>query len=239
MCRGRAAGPKRELSLAQKREGRCDQDCIWEAPTCAAGSKPSVTLTRWLPHCGGARQTVAGGADFAACIENIDIGGPTMLRAAAKNHQHVLVVVDPADYPIALAVLKGEQSPEQAMATRKRLAWKAFQHCASYDSQVAEWLWGAGGAGEKGAFPPEMSVPMTLMNTLRYGENSHQQAAVYSDGSLAELAGTGVAAATLHWGKEVGTCVNTLRIERASSYSESQLPPPLQMTLQVAFEVAT
>jgi len=70
-------------------------------------------------------------------------------------------------------------------------------------TQVAEWLWAAGGAGEQGAFPPEMSVPMTLMNTLRYGENSHQQAAVYSDGSLAELKGTGVAAATLHWGKEV------------------------------------
>jgi len=79
---------------------------------------------------------VAGGADFAACIENIDIGGPTMLRAAAKNHQHVLVVVDPADYPVALAVLQGEQSAEEAAATRKRLAWKAFQHCASYDSQV-------------------------------------------------------------------------------------------------------
>uniref|UniRef100_A0A7S0WK32 MGS-like domain-containing protein n=1 Tax=Pyramimonas obovata TaxID=1411642 RepID=A0A7S0WK32_9CHLO len=148
------------------------------------------------------KQTVASGAAFPDCVEQIDIGGPTMLRAAAKNHADVLVVVDPADYPLALEVLAGKMPEEEVAALRKRLAWKAYQHTASYDSQVAEWLWNAGGVGN-GEFPPEMSVPMTLANTCRYGENSHQAAAVYMDQSLAEMGGTGVAAATLHHGKEM------------------------------------
>jgi len=146
--------------------------------------------------------TVASGADFETCIENIDIGGPTMLRAAAKNHKHVLVVVDPEDYPTVLEALKGGMSAEDESVLRKRLAWKAMQHCASYDSVIAEWMWQDGGVGQ-GQFPPEMSRPMKLMNTLRYGENSHQAAAVYSDTAISEMSGTGVASATLHWGKEM------------------------------------
>ena len=64
-----------------------------------------------------------------------------MIRAAAKNHEHVAVVVDPADYPALVEVLSGKQAPEDAARLRRRLAWKAFQHTATYDSTVAEWLW--------------------------------------------------------------------------------------------------
>ncbi len=64
-----------------------------------------------------------------------------MIRAAAKNHEHVAVVVDPADYPALVEVLSGKQAPEAAARLRRRLAWKAFQHTATYDSTVAEWLW--------------------------------------------------------------------------------------------------
>ncbi|KAK3245110.1 hypothetical protein CYMTET_42010 [Cymbomonas tetramitiformis] len=148
------------------------------------------------------RSTVSSGADFATCIENIDIGGPTMLRGAAKNHQDVYVVVDPNDYPLLLDAVNGNLSSEEEAKLRKRLAWKAFQHVASYDAQVAEWMWGDGGCGD-GTFPPELAVSMKQVNTLRYGENSHQGAAVYLDSSLKEMDGTGVAAATLHHGKEM------------------------------------
>jgi AICAR transformylase/IMP cyclohydrolase PurH len=78
---------------------------------------------------------------FADGVEKIDIGGPTMIRAAAKNHAHVMVVVDPADYPEVLRALAGEVAEDEVSEMRRKLAWKAFQHCASYDSQVAEWMW--------------------------------------------------------------------------------------------------
>ena len=79
-------------------------------------------------------------------MENIDIGGPAMIRAAAKNHEHVTVVVDPSDYGTLLEQLQGGASAAEALAFRKQLAWKAFQHCATYDSTVAEWLWTQVGA---------------------------------------------------------------------------------------------
>ena len=69
-----------------------------------------------------------------------------MIRAAAKNHEHVAVVVDPADYPALIEALSGKQAPEEAARLRRRLAWKAFQHTATYDSTVAEWLWTQTGA---------------------------------------------------------------------------------------------
>ena len=80
-------------------------------------------------------------------MENIDIGGPAMIRAAAKNHEHVTVVVDPSDYSQLLEALAGSSGDAEALAFRKRCAWKAFQHCATYDSTVAEWLWCAEGWG--------------------------------------------------------------------------------------------
>ncbi len=154
--------------------------------------------------------TRPGGVPFEEGIENIDIGGPTMLRAAAKNHRDVWVVCDPADYPPVLdalttngaqALLPGTRSQSPRVASglelRRRLAWKAFQHVASYDSAVAEWLWDGEGA------PPALTVPMELASGLRYGENPHQSGAFYFDRSLREHGRGGIATALQHHGKEM------------------------------------
>jgi len=134
------------------------------------------------------------GVTFAEGIENIDIGGPAMLRAAAKNHADVVVVVDPTDYPGILQDLAAGGPPPE---TRRRLAWKAFQHVSSYDAVVAEWLW-------QGNDPrPELTVPMRLTQGLRYGENPHQSAAFYVDASLAERGLGGIATAVQHHGREM------------------------------------
>jgi phosphoribosylaminoimidazolecarboxamide formyltransferase/IMP cyclohydrolase len=146
------------------------------------------------------RETVASGAGFETCVENIDIGGPAMIRAAAKNHPFVYVLVDAADYGPLIDHIASDPSDADDLAMRKKLAWKAYQHCASYDAVVAEYLWSEIGDG---APAPELCVPMTLSDTLRYGENPHQAAAVYADASLAEAGGEGVGRATLHHGKEM------------------------------------
>lgn len=139
--------------------------------------------------------TSPGGVSFEEGIENIDIGGPTMIRAAAKNHKDVLVVVDPQDYAGLLEYLKSDQVDQQF---RRKLAWKAFQHVAAYDSAVSEWLWKQTG-GDK--FPPSYTVPLSLKSPLRYGENPHQKAAFYEDKSLAEVNAGGIATAIQHHGK--------------------------------------
>ena len=109
-------------------------------------------------------------------VEMIDIGGPCMLRAAAKNFRSVTVVVDPKDYPQVLAALEesGGQVPE---AMRRSLALKAFRHTQSYDAAIAEWFEG----GEKGdeLFPRRHRLELLIESPLRYGENPHQQAAIY------------------------------------------------------------
>ena len=123
------------------------------------------------------RETVASGAAFADCIEQIDIGGPAMIRAAAKNHTSVLPLIDPADYEGILAALRaagGEPSGVDA-STRQRLAAKAFQHVAHYDTSVAEYLRTA-----EELFPPQLTVAMTRREELRYGENPHQRGAFYT-----------------------------------------------------------
>ncbi|KAL1552154.1 bifunctional purine biosynthesis protein PurH-like [Salvia divinorum] len=137
------------------------------------------------------------GISFEDGIENIDIGGPAMIRAAAKNHQDVLVVVDSSDYPELLEYLNEGRDDEQF---RRRLAWKAFQHVASYDSAVSEWLWKQT-EGDK--FPPSLTVPLSLKSSLRYGENPHQKAAFYVDKSLAEVNAGGIATSVQHHGKEM------------------------------------
>ncbi|GMJ00621.1 hypothetical protein like AT2G35040 [Hibiscus trionum] len=141
--------------------------------------------------------TSTGGIAFDDGIENIDIGGPAMIRAAAKNHKDVLVVVDSLDYPALLEFLKGGQDDQQF---RRKLAWKAFEHVASYDSAVSEWLWKQTG-GDK--FPPKLTVPLSLKSSLRYGENPHQKAAFYVDKSLSEVNAGGIATAVQHHGKEM------------------------------------
>jgi phosphoribosylaminoimidazolecarboxamide formyltransferase/IMP cyclohydrolase len=128
-------------------------------------------------------QTVARpGVAREEAIENIDIGGPSMLRSAAKNHESVTVVCDPADYEPVLAAFSG--APEALAALRRRLALKVFQRTAAYDAAIARYLEAAEAADEPdlaslGGFPDVLSLSWRKAQTLRYGENPHQQAALY------------------------------------------------------------
>ena len=119
-------------------------------------------------------QTMQGGADFPHCIENIDIGGPAMIRAAAKNHADVTVVVDPHDYAGLLDELK-THGGATTLALRQRLAAKAYARTAAYDAAISNWF--AGQIGE--TTPAWRAVGGALAETLRYGENPHQTAAFY------------------------------------------------------------
>lgn len=121
-------------------------------------------------------------ATLEAALEQIDIGGPTLLRAAAKNFPDVIVVVDPEDYPSILRELQeGAVSP----ATRRRLAQKAFAHTARYDSVIANYLGKQEGAGR---FPAHVTLQFEKLSDLRYGENPHQAAALYREAAVAEPA---------------------------------------------------
>lgn len=111
----------------------------------------------------------------AQAIENIDIGGPSMLRSAAKNFAAVTVVVDPEDYSLVLKELR--ETGETTLTTRKKLAAKVFRHTASYDALIGEYLTSA--AGE--TLPEKLTLSYELKQTLRYGENSHQQAEFYKE----------------------------------------------------------
>jgi phosphoribosylaminoimidazolecarboxamide formyltransferase/IMP cyclohydrolase len=110
---------------------------------------------------------------FDDAIENIDIGGPTMLRSAAKNHQDVAVVVDPADYAEVLEQIKSEK--EVTIATKQKLAAKVFRHTASYDALIAEYLTNAVGEED----PETVTYTFEKKQSLRYGENPHQKATFY------------------------------------------------------------
>ena len=114
-------------------------------------------------------QTATRGASRDEVIENIDIGGPSMIRSAAKNHAHVAVVTDPADYHI---VADGTTTLDQ----RKRLAATAYALTAQYDATIASWF---AFADQEEMFPARVSVPLRLARELRYGENPHQRAALY------------------------------------------------------------
>jgi phosphoribosylaminoimidazolecarboxamide formyltransferase/IMP cyclohydrolase len=113
-------------------------------------------------------------------IENIDIGGPTMVRAAAKNWQHVAVVTDPADYPALIAEMESA-SGAISVETRFRLARKAFSHTASYDGAISNYLTATDIYGKHGGFPDQFNSSFVKVQDLRYGENPHQQAAFYRD----------------------------------------------------------
>ncbi|WP_025948709.1 bifunctional phosphoribosylaminoimidazolecarboxamide formyltransferase/IMP cyclohydrolase [Geobacillus thermocatenulatus] len=121
------------------------------------------------------QQTIAKpNVTLAEAIENIDIGGPTMVRAAAKNYADVAIVVDPADYPMVIEELKTTGSIQAK--TRQQLAAKAFRHTAAYDAMIAEYLTGL--TGEE--YPETLTVTYTKKQSLRYGENPHQSAAFYA-----------------------------------------------------------
>ncbi|MFF0307356.1 bifunctional phosphoribosylaminoimidazolecarboxamide formyltransferase/IMP cyclohydrolase [Streptosporangium sp. NPDC004379] len=122
------------------------------------------------------QETVASGASDAECVEQIDIGGPAMIRAAAKNHGTVAVVVDPDAYgDVLAAVAEGGFT----VTERRRLAAAAYAHTASYDTAVASWFSGVY-AAEEGAWPRYLGAAWKLRTPLRYGENPHQGAALYS-----------------------------------------------------------
>jgi phosphoribosylaminoimidazolecarboxamide formyltransferase/IMP cyclohydrolase len=135
---------------------------------------------------------------YDEAIENIDIGGPAMLRAAAKNHDSVAVAVDPADYPVLLAELVAHDGGTSA-AMRSRLAAKVFAHTARYDTMVASYL---AGHHESTAerFPATLPLVFDKVQDLRYGENPHQQAALYREPAAR---GPSVAAAQLLQGKDL------------------------------------
>ncbi len=124
-------------------------------------------------------KTIAQGADFSTAIENIDIGGPAMVRAAAKNHDYVAVVTDPSDYARVLEDLKVNDGCITA-PLRRELAAKAFAMTSAYDTAIANWF-----ASQLATRNPQPTYTLsgTLKQTLRYGENPHQTAALYTDGT--------------------------------------------------------
>ena len=139
-------------------------------------------------------ETVAKGGDYETCIENIDIGGPAMIRAASKNHRFVTVMTDPADYAGLIDQLRAHDGAT-TLAYRQKLALAAYARTAAYDTAVSAWL--SGQLGQP--FTRSKSFAGTLAQGLRYGENPHQAAAFYTDGSRRE----GVATAKQWQGKEL------------------------------------
>jgi phosphoribosylaminoimidazolecarboxamide formyltransferase/IMP cyclohydrolase len=174
--------PKVHGGILARRDVAAHRDAL------AAHGIPAIDLV--VVNLYPVRDTVARpGCTLADAIENIDIGGPAMVRAAAKNWEHVAVVVDPADYPAVLGEIgAGGVTP----GTRFALMRKAFAHTAAYDGAIANWLTARDERGETEPFPQSLRLAGERVALLRYGENPHQQAAFYRDeapppGSLATL----------------------------------------------------
>ena len=141
-------------------------------------------------------QTVSkGNVSLEDALENIDIGGPAMIRASAKNFPGVIIVTDPGDYATIIAKLKGAGL---SLEDRKRLAQKAFQHTAMYDTAIAQYLW----QGNQG-FADTMTIALKKRYELRYGENPHQSAAFYAEQRVGASHDTGITWAEQLWGKEL------------------------------------
>ncbi len=157
--------------------------------------------------------TVARGAPFEDCIENIDIGGPAMIRSAAKNHDFVAVVTDPADYGALLAEL---DQGGTTLALRRKLAAAAFARTGSYDAAIAGWF----NAQLGDSAPRHLALGGTLAQTLRYGENPHQRAAFYVGGQRRP----GIATATQLQGKELS--YNNLNDTDAAYELVAEFPEP-------------
>lgn len=139
------------------------------------------------------KATLESGADFTTCIENIDIGGPTMIRAAAKNYQDVAVIVDPEDYDKVLEELK---AGGVTLETKKYLQYKVFAHTAVYDSLISNYL-----ASQLGiTFPDEVTFAYKKAQDMRYGENPQQKAVFYHEQLPRK---SSLASATQIWGKEL------------------------------------
>jgi len=145
-------------------------------------------------------EVTARGCSYEEAIENIDIGGPSMVRSAAKNHADVTVVVEPADYDGVLEELRG--SGEVSLATRRRLARKAYRATAAYDGMISDWLGRDALGDDKGPaeFGETLHQQWQLVQGLRYGENPHQRAAFYR---APHIDGPSIAAARVLGGKEL------------------------------------
>ncbi|HEX9463197.1 MAG TPA: bifunctional phosphoribosylaminoimidazolecarboxamide formyltransferase/IMP cyclohydrolase [Alphaproteobacteria bacterium] len=159
--------------------------------------------------------TVAKGADFENCIENIDIGGPALIRAAAKNHDFVAVVTDPADYADLMAEMDSSGGAT-TLALRRRLAAAAYARTGAYDAAISQWF--AGQLGEE--FPRRLVVAGERRQLLRYGENPHQSAAFYAGG----VARPGIATARQVQGKELS--YNNLNDTDAAFECVAEFGPP-------------
>lgn len=138
-------------------------------------------------------ETVASGAAGDDVVEQIDIGGPAMVRASAKNYANVAIVVSPASYP---AIIEAIGEGGTTLTQRKELAARAFAHTAAYDAAVAAWF--AEGTLVEDGLPAHLTIQAERLSTLRYGENSHQRAAIYT-----RAGGHGIAQATQLQGKEM------------------------------------
>ena len=161
-------------------------------------------------------QTVSkDGVTLQDALENIDIGGPTMIRASAKNFPGVIVVVDPADYDMVLEKLK---KGGLDMAERKRLAQKAFQHVAIYDTAISQYL-----RQDMPGFPEEMTIALKKRYDLSYGENPHQKAAFYAEQNVVKQ-DTGITWAKQLWGKELS--FNNILDAEAAWSAASDFPDP-------------
>lgn len=139
-------------------------------------------------------ETVAKGADYDTCVENIDVGGPAMIRAAAKNHSYVTIITDPNDYKELIESM-GINAGEIALEFRKRMAMKAFALTSRYDAAIVHWM----NAQANEEFPQSLNISGTRQQTLRYGENPQQRAALYLNPSQK----TGLAYAKQMQGKEL------------------------------------
>jgi phosphoribosylaminoimidazolecarboxamide formyltransferase/IMP cyclohydrolase len=159
--------------------------------------------------------TVARGADFPTTIENIDIGGPALIRAAAKNHDFITVLTDPADYGAVIAELDAKKGAT-SLELRKRLAAAAYARTGAYDAAIAQWF--SGVLGE--TYPKRMVFAGELMQTLRYGENPHQSAAFYRGGPTRP----GIATAQQVQGKELS--YNNLNDTDAAFECVAEFEPP-------------
>lgn len=146
-------------------------------------------------------KTVDSGADFATCIENIDIGGPSMLRSAAKNFESVAVVTRPEMYNGILEEMRANDGAT-TLDTRKQLALQVFQTTNAYDGSIAAWLEGQLAGEESQGFPAHTSLGLTKVQDLRYGENPHQKAAFYRRDDY-KFAGYSLAHAQQMQGKEL------------------------------------
>src|SRR5437660_10731726 len=163
----------------------------------AAGIEPiDLVVVNLYPF---ARTVAKPDCTLAEAIESIDIGGPSMLRAAAKNYAGVAVVTDPSDYSKVLAEM-GERGGALSEGTRFALAQKAFAHSAAYEAAIGNYFTGLGSGGELAPFPEHLTLQFEKAQDLRYGENPHQAAAFYRDGNPTP---GGIAGYTQIQGKEL------------------------------------